>query len=151
VGQDCSHSPRYVFILTPSAARTVECCDTLSHHLQIVDIAIWMLFSKAHASNGRVHHLICQGFRKDLSSRSVHRGENVTSAIQGVISTYPNSHVTSLKAWPWPEILALLGKEGERVMIDLILDCGIFLRLGSGHGNYHQLSGQPTTHSVPLL
>ena len=28
------------------------------------------------------------------------------------------------------------------VMIDLILDCGIFIPVGSGHGNYYQLSGE---------
>jgi telomerase reverse transcriptase len=125
--------------------------DTFAdHNLQIVDFAIYMLFSKAHKSNGKVNHLLCQGFRKNATSRSVHRDENATSAIPGIISTYPNIHVTSIKASPWPEILALLGKEGERVMIDLILNCGIFLRLASGRGSYHQLSGQSTTHSLPL-
>jgi telomerase reverse transcriptase len=100
-----------------------------------------MRFSKASASNDRLHHLLCQGFRKDIDVRSVHRDENVTSAIPGVISTYPNSHVAAMKASPWPKILALMGKEGERVMIDLILDCGIFVPIESGRGSYHQLSG----------
>ena len=49
--------------------------------------------------------------------------------------------MTSMKAAPWPQVLALMGKEGERTMIDLLLDCGIFLPLESGRGNYHQLSG----------
>jgi telomerase reverse transcriptase len=72
----------------------------------------------------------------------LHRDENITFAIPGVISAYPNSHVTSIKAAPWPQVLALMGKEGERVMIDLILDCGIFLPVKNGRGNYHQLSGR---------
>jgi telomerase reverse transcriptase len=100
-----------------------------------------MIFSKTTTPNGRAHHLLCQGFRKDVSSRSVHRDENVISAIPGVVSTYPNSHVTAMKTSPWPEILALMGEEGERVMIDLILDCGIFVSIESGQGTYHQLSG----------
>lgn len=72
----------------------------------------------------------------------MHRGEHVASAIPGVLSIHPNSHVTTVKAYPWPQVLALMGKEGERVMIDLLLDCGIFLVVGSGRGTYHQLSGK---------
>jgi telomerase reverse transcriptase len=106
---------------------------------QIVDFSIWLLFSKA--PNGRAQHLLCQGFRKDVSARSVRRDEPIISAIPGLISTYPNSHVTSMKAAPWPQVLGLMGKEGERTMIDLILDCGIFLPVENGRGNYHQLSG----------
>ena len=101
---------------------------------QIVDFAIWLIFSNAAAPSGKVKHLLCQGFRKDVTSRSVHRGENVMSAIPGITSTYPNSHVTSMKTSPWPEILALMGKQGEKVMVDLILDCGTFLSVASCQG-----------------
>ena len=66
----------------------------------------------------------------------------MTYCIPGITSTYPNSHVTAIKASPWPEILALIGKEGEKVMIDLVLDCGIFVSVVSGRGSYHQLSGK---------
>ncbi|RDL40109.1 uncharacterized protein BP5553_00088 [Venustampulla echinocandica] len=110
---------------------------------EIVDFAIWLLFSKNQASNGRLNHLLCQGFRRDVSSRMVIREENPHAAIPGVVSTYPNSHVTSMKRAPWPQVLALVGKEGERAMIDLILDCGVFLEVASGRGVYHQLCGVP--------
>lgn len=60
---------------------------------------------------------------------------------------YPNSHVTAMKAWPWPHVLALLGKAGERVMCDLILDCGVFVQIENAHGSYHQLSGRFQTAS----
>jgi telomerase reverse transcriptase len=69
------------------------------------------------------------------------RNENAGSAIPGIISTYPNSHVTSMKAWPWPQVLSLMGKEGERAMIDLIVDCGVFIAVENGCGAYHQMSG----------
>lgn len=58
-------------------------------------------------------------------------------------SIFPNSHVTAMKAWPWPHVLALLGKVGERVMVDLIVDCGIFPEIENTNGNYYQLSGEP--------
>jgi telomerase reverse transcriptase len=35
-----------------------------------------------------------------------------------------------------------MGKEGERTMIDLILDCGIFLPVENTYGTFHQLSGK---------
>jgi telomerase reverse transcriptase len=69
------------------------------------------------------------------------RNANAGSAIPGIISTYPNSHVTSMKAWPWPQVLSLMGKEGERAMIDLIVDCGVFIAVENGCGTYHQMSG----------
>ncbi|KAM3066909.1 Telomerase reverse transcriptase [Clarireedia jacksonii] len=109
----------------------------------IVDFAIWLLFQKSKSINGRLQHLLCQGYRKDVSSHSVHRDENFSTTIPGVNLTYPNSHVTSIKGWPWPQILGLLGKAGERIMVDLILDCGIFLPIENGNGSYHQLSGPP--------
>lgn len=47
-----------------------------------------------------------------------------------------------MKAHPWTQVLALMGREGESTMIDLIIDCGIYISLRSGHGSYHQLSGK---------
>ena len=47
-----------------------------------------------------------------------------------------------MKADPWPRLLALLGKEGEKIMIDLMLDAGIFVAVDVGIGNYMQTCGQ---------
>ena len=109
-----------------------------------MDFAIWLLFSKSQVSTGRVQHLLCQGFRKDVISRAVREEDTGRSAIPGVVSVYPNSHVTSMKLTPWPQVLGLMGKEGERAMIDLVLDCGIFLPVKSARGSFHQLSGEST-------
>ncbi|KAL2072875.1 hypothetical protein VTL71DRAFT_12218 [Oculimacula yallundae] len=108
---------------------------------EIVDFAVWLLFSKA--PHGKTQHLLCQGFRKDVSHRTINQGDNAGSSIPGIISTYPNSHVTEMKARPWPQILMLLGKDGEKGMIDLVLDCGIFLAVENSHGAFNQLSGLP--------
>jgi telomerase reverse transcriptase len=109
---------------------------------QIVDFTIWQLFKNSSKSGSRVQHLLCQGYRKDLNFHAIHHNENATSAIPGVISAYPNHHVTTMKSFPWPQVLVLMGREGHRVMIDLILDCGIFVAVESGQGNYNQLSGK---------
>ena len=47
-----------------------------------------------------------------------------------------------MKEAPWTRVLTLMGKEGERTMVDLILDCGIFLHIESGYDSYYQLSGK---------
>lgn len=103
-----------------------------------MDFVIWLLFSRHGSTNGRIFHLLCQGFRRDASVRE----HDAPSAIQGVAVTYPNGHVTSMKAMPWPRVLALWGNEGERAMIDLLLDCSIFLPVPGCQGVYNQLSGK---------
>ncbi|OAP62484.1 hypothetical protein AYL99_04689 [Fonsecaea erecta] len=49
----------------------------------------------------------------------------------------------TLKSSPWPDILSLLGVDGEVIFSSLLLDCGVFTRIASGRGNYFQLSGIP--------
>jgi telomerase reverse transcriptase len=62
--------------------------------------------------------------------------------IPDVFSLYPNGRFKALKAAPWPHILALLGQSGEAIMIDLLLDCSIFIAVEAGFQNYYQLNGQ---------
>lgn len=121
---------------------------TVTNKLQIVDFVIWLLFSKKGGSE-RVQHLLCQGYRKD-GTHSMRRDENATTAIPGLISMYLNSHADSMKAEPWPTVLTLMGKEGEKTMINLILDCGIFKSVEGGKGNYYQLSGVPHSYGIQI-
>ncbi|KAI1000221.1 hypothetical protein K3495_g7977 [Podosphaera aphanis] len=109
----------------------------------IVDFAIWLLFSKSYASAGRNQHLLCQGYRKYVAYGSMSKKQNVHSDIPGLYSICSNSHVASLKAAPWPKVLAQFGKDGDQAMVDLIINCGIYLPVGNSVGNYHQLSGYP--------
>lgn len=65
-------------------------------------------------------------------------------------SVYPNEHVQVLKESPWPQLLMLLGKEGERIMIDLLVDDAIFRAVKAGNDNLYQLSGIPISELEPL-
>ncbi|RFU33620.1 hypothetical protein B7463_g2724, partial [Scytalidium lignicola] len=116
---------------------------------EIVDFCIWLLFAKTPFGY-KNNHLLCKGFRRDVSSFSVQRGEFPTSALPGIVSTYPNSNVTAIKAAPWTKLLPLMGKDCEKTMIDLILDCGIFVPVESSRGSYFQLSGKPLGDLSPL-
>ena len=63
------------------------------------------------------------------------------AGIPGLVSLYPNSHVAAIKSSQWSRLLDAMGKDGDQIMLDLILDCGLFLVVESGRNNYYQLSG----------
>ena len=69
--------------------------------------------------------------------------QETLSGIQGIASHFPNSHVGTLKRRPWSDLPNLLGKDGEQIMLDLLLECAVYAEVGSGQGNYYQLSGMP--------
>jgi len=56
-----------------------------------------------------------------------------------------------MKAMPWPDVLTLWGNEGERAMLDLVIDCGIFTLVPGSHAVYAQLSGKLVAWVVELL
>jgi telomerase reverse transcriptase len=51
--------------------------------------------------------------------------------------------VRTLKEPKWCRLHALLGQHGDRILIDMLLDCAIFLPVTGGTSNYFQLSGIP--------
>ncbi|KAK3310065.1 uncharacterized protein B0T15DRAFT_22848 [Chaetomium strumarium] len=106
------------------------------------------MFSRESA-NSWPKHLLCDGFRRQAGP-SNGRNPATATAIPGLHSVYPNQHVQALRASPWPQLLMLLGKEGERIMIDLLVDCAIFRSVKAGKGNLYQLSGIPVSQLEPL-
>lgn len=105
--------------------------------IQIVDFVIWLLFSRTSPAAPWPKHLLCDGFRKKSSYAQA------TVDIPGLSSVFPNHHVRQLKEAPWPQLLLLLGISGEKIMIDLLVDCAIFVPIQAGAGNLFQLSGVP--------
>ncbi len=61
--------------------------------------------------------------------------------VPGLFAVRPTQSVQTLKEAPWPQMLALLGASGEKIMTHLLLDCALFLPVDAGHGNYIQLTG----------
>lgn len=114
--------------------RIAKACQSLTDALQIVDFVIWLLFSRQHAAGTWPKHLLCDGYRKNVT-----RG--AAGSVPGIFCLYPNQHVQILKEPPWPQLLMLLGKAGERIMINLLADCSVFTSVKAGHGNLFQLSG----------
>lgn len=105
-----------------------------------MDFIIWLLFSRGKSSSNKPQHLLCDGFRRGAGQQAA------SCSIQGLYSLYFNERVAILKQTPWPQLLHILGKSGESMMINLLLDCSIFLSVQAGQGNYYQLSGK--VHSL---
>lgn len=109
---------------------------------------IWLLFSRESAGSWP-KHILCDGFRRQAGPAP--QGDSAAaSTIPHLYSVYPNQHVQALKASPWPQLLMLLGREGERIMLDLLLDCAVFGSVKSGKGNLYQLAGIPISELEPL-
>ncbi|KXX74891.1 Telomerase reverse transcriptase [Madurella mycetomatis] len=116
---------------------------------EIVDFVVWLLFSRETAGTWP-KHLLCDGFRKQAGP-TAHAGPQTSrNNIPGVYSVYPNQRVQVLKGSHWPQLLMLLGKEGERIMIDLLVDDAIFRAVKAGNDNLYQLSGTPISELEPL-
>jgi telomerase reverse transcriptase len=69
--------------------------------------------------------------------------------VPGLAERSPNSHVRTLKEPTWCRLHALLGQGGDRIIMDMLLDCAIFLPLEGGISNYYQLSGIPISDLKP--
>jgi telomerase reverse transcriptase len=104
--------------------------------LQVVDFVIWKLFNHNSGSYQRPQHLLAHGFQRPAMGRAAQ-----DTCIPGVVSQFPNKNVETLKGGAWAEILGLLGSNGEQIMLQLLLDCGIFAAVNAQKGIYYQLSG----------
>lgn len=126
----------------------------------IVDFVIWLLFSRSgsreKSKTGKgwpgPKHLLCDGFRKGVppQGRSGEIAATGHHQIPGVYAVHTNNCVKALKEAPWPQFLLLLGKEGERIMLDLLLDCAVFVAVREGKGNLVQVSGVSVSELQPL-
>jgi telomerase reverse transcriptase len=119
-----------------------------------VDFAVWLLFSRDKKGAERPRNLLCDGFRRESERRAHGKASATRGQIPGLFEVFTNNHVRALKQDPWPHLLLLLGKAGERIMIDLLLDCSIFSKLAAGRDNYQQLTGIPVSeldYHLPLL
>lgn len=130
---------------------------------ELVDYVIWLLFSREVKPGTWPKHMLCDGFRKSTVSRPLphlqkpqgpgpgpSKSNTASSSIPGVFQVHPNHCVKALKEAPWPQLLALVGKAGQRIMLDLLLGCAVFVAVKAGKGNFSQLSGMQISEMNPL-
>lgn len=108
---------------------------------QVIDYAIWTLLNKKYKEHYRPPHMLCHGMSK--TSSTWQNGAMTTSnRIPGVVCNFANEHVESLRGVPWRRVFGLLGKAGGKIMLTLLMDCGLFVPLDKQAGTYYQLSGE---------
>ncbi|KAG8525371.1 uncharacterized protein KY384_009015 [Bacidia gigantensis] len=101
----------------------------------LVDFAIWSLFHRLYRHSQKPPHALCHGYK-----RTTQCAQAGIQSIPGVAAHYPNSNVHAFKGAVWSQILALLGKDGEGIMLDLLLSCGIFSSISQAHSTFYQIS-----------
>lgn len=107
-----------------------------------MDFVIATLFNRTGRSYQKPQHVLAHGFQRATARQLTDRNIGAMACtIPGVVPQYPNPHVSTLKKAPWTDVLALLGKSGDEIMIRLLLDCGIFCCLDRQKVTYYQLSG----------
>ncbi|KAI4252946.1 MAG: hypothetical protein LQ352_003992 [Teloschistes flavicans] len=115
---------------------------------EIIDFAIWLLFHRVHRHSHKPMHLLCHGYQR-MKGPVLDEQRTTLVDISGLVLHYPNSHVGALKTRPWTDLLNLLGKDGEQIVLDLLLNAAVYTSVESGRGNYYQLSGTPMTELQP--
>ncbi|KAH6866719.1 hypothetical protein BKA58DRAFT_210337 [Alternaria rosae] len=114
---------------------------------EIIDFVIWRLFKSS--TSHKPAHLLCYGFQRAAGSnrRAQGNNDNPSPSIPGLQERLPNSFAKTLKEPVWCRLHALLGQGGDRIIIDMLLECSIFIPVNADTGNYYQLSGVPV-HEV---
>jgi telomerase reverse transcriptase len=113
-----------------------------------VDFVIWLLFRRSTAH--KPSHLLCHGFQRAAHTGRAHNDHvEPASSVPGLVERSPNSHVRTLKEPTWCRLHALLGQRGDRIMMDMLLECAIFLPVHGGTGNCYQLCGIPVSDLRP--
>ncbi|KAK2816774.1 hypothetical protein FQN49_007996, partial [Arthroderma sp. PD_2] len=105
---------------------------------EIVDFAIYSLFNPVKAA-GAPSHILCHGYQRVRENLAPNHEYGGCSGIPGLAPRLPNRSVSILKKSPWTDVLGLLGKSCEDIMLHLLLDCGLFIHLQGE--SYYQLSG----------
>lgn len=107
-----------------------------------------MLFRK-QSNNLRPQHLLCQNYQRYVVPHDNGPGPEIVPSIPGIYSNGPHENVETLKSHPWSALPHLLGSGAERILGDLLIDCGIFAPAGSS-SNYVQVCGVPM-NDLPVM
>ncbi len=120
-----------------------------SHQLEVVDFVVWLLFRR-NQPYGKPQHLLCQGFERASAAGQKGLDMTVAPGIPGIICHYPNHHIEVLTSPVWCQLLSTLGRGGDLIMVDLLVECALFYPSFPDSSRLQQLSGIPLTKISPL-
>ncbi|KAF7718306.1 Uncharacterized protein PECH_001106 [Penicillium ucsense] len=144
---DAERSHGYRSFIESQSRSVLDSTDTgpTSPQSEIVNFVIESLFARSRGYQ-KSPHLLGQGYAPHRPTDPSLLG----TSILGLVAKFPNSNVRTLKQAPWSEVLALLGQDGDEIMIRLLFDCGIFAPINAKRGVYYQLSGTPLSELAPV-
>ncbi|KAG8623324.1 hypothetical protein KVT40_008300 [Elsinoe batatas] len=139
-----------VFSQKRSESATGSTSSSQSPAIQnIVEYCIWLLFRK-HSKTPYPPHILCHGYVRSTLAGNNGLELSATTEIPGLICQHPNQYVEKLRSKPWSELPALLGAKAEKILVSLILDCGLYDLLKPSGKNWVQISGTPMTEMPQL-
>lgn len=112
-----------------------------SLQLEVVDYVIWLLFRRCKSSS-KPANLLCQGFERASGPGNKKQNMSLASGIPGIFCQYPNKSIEAVTTPVWCQLLSALGRGGDLVMLDLLVDCSLFSP-AAGHEGLQQVSGAP--------
>ncbi|KAF2405329.1 hypothetical protein EJ06DRAFT_21811 [Trichodelitschia bisporula] len=115
--------------------------DAQTHQAEAVNYVVRQLLRRAD----RAKDLLSHGFEL-ASDNGLHEAQHVPGVVYGA----KNRHYEALTSPPWSALLSLLGRNGELLIIDLLLDCWVFAPPAPGASSLEQMSGVPLSE-LPLL
>ncbi|PSK43718.1 hypothetical protein B9Z65_7232 [Elsinoe australis] len=110
----------------------------------IIDYCIWSLFRK-HPKTPYPPHILCHGYARSSASGQNGLQLSASCEIPGLVSHNPNQYVERFKSSPWNELPKLLGGNADRILVSLVMECGIYALVGPSGKNWIQISGTPLT------
>ena len=84
--------------------------------------------------------MLCNGY--EIPKDTQHRMRDEAVGLNGLDCISAKSNASIMSDSIWQDLLHLLGKDGDQVMLDLILHCGVYIPAGISNGNLIQLSGE---------
>ncbi|KXT00977.1 hypothetical protein AC578_8192 [Pseudocercospora eumusae] len=108
---------------------------------EIVDFVIWALFRR-QPGNFRPQHVLCQNYQRFVTAHDTGPGPEIVQGIPGIYSNGPHENVEILKGHPWEALPDLVGRAAERIIGDMLIECGIFQPVEDS-SNFIQISGVP--------
>ncbi|KAF2766008.1 hypothetical protein EJ03DRAFT_391235, partial [Teratosphaeria nubilosa] len=114
---------------------------------EIVDFVIWLLFRRTPAIR-RPTHLLCHGFSR---TSMVGNGDDLETIpnVPGVATAGRNEHIQILKGPQWSSLPAVVGSGAERILSNMLVDCGIFAPIEDS-SNLNQICGVPMSELKTL-
>lgn len=125
----------------------------------LVDFVTWRLFNRTYRIKPRPPHVLCHGYQRSDMPKSTAEDRAGQGGIDGLTRLFVNAQAERLKDNDWVAVLRDLGIDGDHVILELLLDCGVYLPLetsGSSNessvqsGNYWQVAGTSLS-DLPVL